>query len=98
MVALGNAFVSCRRRVPDSPNGPRDSGTTVAAACKKQGLVMGHENHIYHRQREEHCRSMAKLASDPEVRRRHETLAELHAGRAAMYSGSIQTNSEAAAF
>lgn len=41
---------------------------------------------------------MAKLASDPEVRRRHETLAELHAGRAAMYSGSIQTNSEAAAF
>lgn len=36
----------------------------------------------YHRERE-HCRSLAELASDPDVRRRHEKLAELHAGRVA---------------
>ncbi|HEX8839609.1 MAG TPA: hypothetical protein VF750_03975 [Sphingomicrobium sp.] len=59
--------------------------------------MMRPENHIYHRQREEHCRTMAKLASDPEVRRRHETLADLHASRAAIYSRLVQANSEAAA-
>jgi hypothetical protein len=30
---------------------------------------------------------MAELASDPDVRRRHEELASLHAGRAALYGG-----------
>jgi hypothetical protein len=30
---------------------------------------------------------MAELASDPEVRRRHEELASLHASRAAAYDG-----------
>jgi hypothetical protein len=48
---------------------------------------MSHEDHIYHRERERHCRAMAELASDPEVRRRHEELASLHAGCAALYSG-----------
>jgi hypothetical protein len=43
---------------------------------------MSIEDHIYHREREQHCRSMAQLASDPDVRRRHEELARLHAGRA----------------
>ena len=38
----------------------------------------------YHRQRVQQCRSMAETASDPEVRRRHEELAELHAGKIAM--------------
>jgi hypothetical protein len=38
----------------------------------------------YHRQREQQCRSMAETASNPEVRRRHEELAELHAGKIAM--------------
>jgi len=53
----------------------------------------GYDNHLYHREREQHCRSMAELAEDPEVRRRHEELAQLHAGRAALYSGALQANS-----
>jgi hypothetical protein len=36
----------------------------------------------YHRQREQHCREMAESATDPDVRRRHEELADLHASRA----------------
>jgi len=43
---------------------------------------MGYEDQIYHRQRAEQCRTMAELASDLEVRRRHQQLARLHAGRA----------------
>jgi len=43
---------------------------------------MGYEDQIYHRQRAEQCRNMAELASDPEIRRRHQELAQLHAGRA----------------
>jgi hypothetical protein len=57
----------------------------MAAACKKPGLDMTNEHHSYHRQRERHCRTMAKSASDPDVRRRHEELAELHASRAAQF-------------
>jgi len=48
---------------------------------------MSHDDHRYHRNREQHCRSMAELASDPQVRRRHEELAELHAGQAARFVG-----------
>lgn len=48
---------------------------------------MSYDDHTYHRDREQHCREMAELASDPEVRRRHEQLASLHAGRAAAFSG-----------
>ena len=44
---------------------------------------MSFEDQLYHRDRERQCRSMADSASDPDVRRRHEELAELHAGRAA---------------
>lgn len=44
---------------------------------------MGHEEKVYHRERERQCRSMAADATDPEVRRRHVELAELHAGRVA---------------
>lgn len=51
------------------------------------GLEMSHEDHAYHREREQHCRTLAESASDPDVRRRHEELAELHASRAAMYDG-----------
>jgi hypothetical protein len=43
---------------------------------------MSYDDHLYHRERERHCRSMANLASDPDVRRRHEELADLHAVRA----------------
>ena len=43
---------------------------------------MGYDDQLYHRERERQCRSMAKRASDPDVRRRHEELAQLHAGRA----------------
>lgn len=48
---------------------------------------MSYEHQIYHREREQHCREMAQLASDPDVRRRHEELASLHADRAALYNG-----------
>jgi hypothetical protein len=47
---------------------------------------MSYEHHSYHREREQHCRTMAELASNPEVRRRHEELANLHASRAAQLS------------
>lgn len=49
---------------------------------------MSHEHHNYHLEREQQCREMAQLASDPDVRRRHEELASLHAGRAALYGVS----------
>ncbi len=49
---------------------------------------MSDQIQLYHREREQHCRAMAELASDPDVRRRHEELASLHAGRAARYAGS----------
>ena len=44
--------------------------------------------YLYHSERERHCRSMAELASDAEVRSRHEALADLHAERAAQFSES----------
>jgi hypothetical protein len=37
---------------------------------------------------------MAELASDPDVRRRHEELASLHAGRAALYGGNDNAQAE----
>jgi hypothetical protein len=43
---------------------------------------MSDDDHLYHREREQHCRSMAEQAPDPDVRRRHHQLADLHAGRA----------------
>lgn len=46
---------------------------------------MSFNDRQYHEDRERHCRSMAELASDPEVRRRHEELANLHASRIADY-------------
>ncbi len=45
---------------------------------------MTHDDRTYHRERERHCRTMAELAEDPDVRRRHEELASLHADRAAL--------------
>ena len=42
---------------------------------------MSYEQSAYHRQREQQCREMAQSASDPDVRRRHEELAALHASR-----------------
>ena len=48
---------------------------------------MSYDDHNYHLERERHCRSQADLASDPDVRRRHEELADLHAGRAAEFDG-----------
>jgi hypothetical protein len=52
---------------------------------------MSYDDHIYHRDREQHCRSMAQLAADADIRRRHETLAELHATRAARPDGVDKT-------
>jgi uncharacterized membrane protein len=51
---------------------------------------MSSQNRQYHRQRERHCREMAELASNPEVRRRHEELASLHADRASMYDAIVE--------
>ena len=36
----------------------------------------------YHRQRAQQCRELAETSTDPDVRRRHEELADLHEGRA----------------
>ena len=55
---------------------------------------MSRDIQIYHREREQHCRAMAESASDPEVRRRHEELASLHADRAALYSGLTAPSAE----
>jgi hypothetical protein len=44
-------------------------------------LAMSFDPMAYHRQREQQCREMAESATDPDVRRRHEELADLHAGR-----------------
>jgi hypothetical protein len=44
---------------------------------------MSYDDQLYHRERERHCRNLAELADDPEIRRRHEELADLHAGRVA---------------
>lgn len=49
---------------------------------------MSYNDHLYHRERERHCRDLAQLATDPDIRRRHEHLAELHASRAAMFDSS----------
>lgn len=50
---------------------------------------MSNSDHVYHREREQHCRAMAALARDPDVRRRHEELASLHADRAVRSSGLL---------
>ena len=42
---------------------------------------MSYEQLNYHREREQQCREMAESAADPDIRRRHEELAELHASR-----------------
>ncbi|GAA3907352.1 hypothetical protein GCM10022276_27250 [Sphingomonas limnosediminicola] len=46
---------------------------------------MSYEDHVYHQERARQCQTMAESASDPDVKRRHEELASLHAGRAALY-------------
>jgi hypothetical protein len=43
---------------------------------------MRNDDQAYHSERAAHCRSMAKLATTDDVRRRHEELAALHAGLA----------------
>ena len=48
---------------------------------------MSHNDHVYHQERELHCRGMAAQARDPDVRRRHEELASLHAARAFRSNG-----------
>jgi hypothetical protein len=58
---------------------------------------MSYDDHSYHRERERHCRTMAKLARDPDIIRRHVELAELHADRAARYSAVNQGSQSAGA-
>ena len=57
------------------------TGSQHAVACKPE-LAMSLEQMAYHRQRAQQCRELAECATDPDVRRRHEELARLHAGRA----------------
>ena len=52
---------------------------------------MSYDDQSYHLQREEHCLAQAEAASDPEVRRRHEELAAMHADRAASISTGTPT-------
>lgn len=40
---------------------------------------MSEEDMAFHRQREQDCRELAEHSTNPEVRRRHEELARLHA-------------------
>jgi hypothetical protein len=54
-------------------------------------VEMRDDDHHYHRDREQQCRALAKAASDPDVRRRHEELAELHAIRAAQVNSSVSS-------
>ena len=49
---------------------------------------MSLEQMDYHRQREQNCREMAETANDPDVRRRHQELADLHASKLSEGSGS----------
>ena len=68
------------RRRSSHRHGVDDSNP--AAACELE-LAMSYEDMAYHRQREQQCRDLAETASDPDVRRRHEELADLHASRIA---------------
>ncbi len=43
---------------------------------------MRDDDHSFHRSRERHCRELAERATDPDIRRRHTELAELHATQA----------------
>ena len=58
---------------------------------------MSYKDQLYHRDREQHWRTMAELASDPDIRRRHQELAELHAGRAVQYTGMADPSGELSA-
>jgi hypothetical protein len=51
---------------------------------------MSDEDLTYHQERVEQCRSMAQKANDPEIRRRHEQLASLHAQIASRPTASQQ--------
>jgi hypothetical protein len=53
------------------------------------------EDISYHRARERHCRELAGLASDPDVRRRHEQLAALHASRVAAIEPPLAAQAQA---
>ena len=55
------------------------------------GSAMRSDDRLYHQRRERHCRELAERAANPEVRRRHEELAALHAERAARYEAVIET-------
>jgi hypothetical protein len=44
---------------------------------------MNNGDQEYHRMRAEQCRELAAAAADPDNRRRHEELAQLHASAAA---------------
>jgi hypothetical protein len=62
---------------------------------KKAGASVNYDQFMYHREREQHCRSLAQTATDPDVRRRHEELADLHASRAAEYDGITEISGAA---
>jgi hypothetical protein len=60
---------------------------------------MTYEDHLYHTERERQCRELGESSPDPDIRRRHLELAELHAGRAASsmpIPSAIQVNGAAA--
>ncbi|MDQ3482969.1 MAG: hypothetical protein M3448_06140, partial [Pseudomonadota bacterium] len=44
--------------------------------------AMSEQSRSYHRQREQQCRELAQSSTHPEIRRRHEELAQLHASAA----------------
>lgn len=70
---------------PVGAHGPKHGANGQPPDC---GLVFGSPamslaDVAYHREREQHCRRMAQVAADAEIRHRHEELADLHASKAA---------------
>ncbi len=58
---------------------------------------MSNDDRQYHLQREQQCRVLAERATDPEVRRRHEELAQLHADRAKGLNSMANSSAELSA-
>jgi len=58
---------------------------------------MSNDDRQYHLHREQQCRALAEQAADPEIRRRHEELAQLHADRAKGFKPAAAARAELSA-
>lgn len=86
IVVAGSASVHTGVTLLTDPSGSGAIFASPARSCRlyEPGAeTMGFDDPGYHRERERQCRTLAERATDPDICRRHEELAELHAGRAA---------------